>query len=64
MGLGTDKLEEMVFELYHNGGNKEDILTSLISTFISLTNTDKNEEDDLYSMALLNSATDMININQ
>lgn len=60
MGLGKDSLEELVFELYQSGENREELLKSLICTFINLSNIDKDEEVQLTAKSLLETAKNII----
>jgi len=60
MGLGKDSLEELVFELYQSGENREELLKSLICTFINLANIDKDSEVQLTAKSLLETAKNLI----
>jgi len=60
MGLGKDSLEELVFELYQSGEDREELLKSLICTFINLSNIDKSSEVQLTAKSLLETAKNLI----
>jgi len=60
MGLGKDSLEELVFELYQSGEDREELLKSLICTFINLSNMDKSPEVQLTAKSLLETAKNLI----
>ena len=60
MGLGKDSLEELVFELYQSGEDREELLKSLICTFINLSIIDKSSEVQLTAKSLLETAKNLI----
>ena len=60
MSLGIDNLEELVFDLYRSGEDREQILKSLICSFINLTNMEKDDEVQITAKSLLDTAKNII----
>lgn len=61
MGLESNTaIEDLVFELYQSGEDKSNILKSLLFSFVSLANMDREGSVKLLSKDLLDTAKKLI----